>query len=340
MKLLLVGPYKKFNTNEYLELLADAYIKEGVEILFSEQNFLFSNFIPDAVHIQWPESMYRWQKLFSMDEKGLKFLEDRLTFYKKNKTTLIYTVHNLLPHDVANDFDKAVYNLIVSHADIIVHHGNSSIEIIKKHFPQTAHKTHIVAPHGPYKTQNLPKKDFARQKYALPLNKTVYTNFGKQRAYKGQDFCHEVFKKWNNHESCYFSIGELMKNAKTVSQQDDSFCNQYIYKKVSDNEIPEIITSTDVFFLGHNSGLNSGVLALALTYSKPVVFPDIGNFKDQVKGWDLYETYEVGNINSAINALNNMTSKLQKRHPKEDCNKEWLKLNSWEKHVENILRVI
>ena len=67
-----MASYKKFNTNEYVELLADAYIRQNIQVIFEEQNFLFSNFVPDIVHIQWPESIYRWKQLIPMTLESLK----------------------------------------------------------------------------------------------------------------------------------------------------------------------------------------------------------------------------------------------------------------------------
>lgn len=337
MTLLLVSPYKKFDTNKYVELLADAYMQEGIQVIFEEHNFLFSNFVPDIIHIQWPEAIYRARKLISMDSDGLETLKRRLEWFKKNKTTIVYTVHNLLPHDIANEFDQNIYNLVLKYADVIVHHGKSSIEIIKQHHPHTVNKKHIISPHGPYQKMVLPQKYKTKTKYGLPLDKVIYTNFGKQRSYKGQDFCQVVFENWQNDHTCFFSIGQLIGKAKPIDNKTTNFCSQYVYKNVKDDEIPDVIASTDAFFLGHTSGLNSGIIALALTYSKPIIFPDIGNFKDQVEGWELYETYQVNNVNSAIEALNRMQKKIEGNFLKFQDNKKWAEINSWQKHIRNIL---
>lgn len=337
MKLLLVGPYKKFNTNDYLQLLADAYLDKNIEILFDEQNFLFSNFIPDVVHLQWPESLYKWENLINADIEGYKLLKKRLQYYKKNNSVLIQTIHNILPHDSNIEFDKKVYNLIFDYIDIAIHHGESSINIIKELYPQTKNIKHIIAPHGPYERLPLPDSETSKNKYELPLNKLIITNFGLQRPYKGQLFSYEVLKKWNHDNFLYFSIGRV------IGEQNEELKNSSFYKQVNKalhkSEVPEIISITDIFFLGHLSGLNSGAISLALTYEKPIVFPDIGNFKDQTKGWDLFETYKVGDIDSAINALNRIIDKVNDKKINKS-NKKWLKYNSWESHIENIISAV
>lgn len=336
LTLLLVGSYKKFDTNEYVQLLADEYIKQGIQVIFEEQNFLFSNFTPDVVHIQWPESIYRWKNLIAMDDLALKFIENRLKWYKTNNTKFIYTVHNLQPHDNSIKFDNDIYTLFLKYADIIVHHGKNSIDQVKQKYKETINSNHIVAPHGPYKNEILPSKDSILEKYTLPKNKIIFTNFGLQRSYKGRDFNIEVFKNLNLSDICYFCVGMLVGDSKPFEITQKELCHKQLYKKIPSNEVPEIISATDIFFLGHSSGLNSGLISLAISYSKPIIFPNIGNFEEQTKGFNFYETYEVGNIESAKIAINKMLVKIKQNQILD--NKTWLDKNSWEKHVNIILK--
>ncbi|MEA2019861.1 MAG: hypothetical protein U9N59_15625 [Campylobacterota bacterium] len=335
MTVLLLGTYKKVNSNDYIQLVADAYIRAGYNVIFEEQNFMFSNFVPDVLHIQWPEAIYRWKKIISMNDTGLKQVQSRLQWYKNNNTKIVYTVHNLLPHENAIEFDIKIYSLMLEYSDIIAHHGQSSIDIIKKKYPITASKKHVVAPHGPYEKKELPLKSISKNKYNLPQDKLIYTNFGLQRIYKGQEFCFDLFDKWsNNNDVCFFSVGKLVHSFKALEENKYSFNYKKLYKVIPTNEVVDIISATDVFFLGHSSGLNSGLIALALTYKKPIIFPDIGNFKDQVDGWELYETYEVNNIDSALLALKRMHKRLNENI--NICNEKWLSLNSWDIHIKNL----
>lgn len=338
MTLLLVGSYKMFNTNEYIQLLADAYIKKDIQVIFEEQNFLFSSFIPDIIHIQWPESIYRWKRLISMDSSGLKLLDDRIKWYKKNNTKIIYTVHNLQPHDNCEDFDINVYNLFLKNSDLIVHHGEKSIELIKKKYPETSKLKHIVAPHGAYPNQKLYEKDLIKEKYDIPNEKITFTNFGLQRSYKGTDFNLNVFKSLKNKDICYLCAGMLVGDIKPFEVSEDELFTKQIYKKIPHKEVKDIINITDVFFLGHSSGLNSGLIHLAISYSKPIIFPDIGNFKEQAKEFEFYETYEVGNEKSAKKAIIKMLKKLNTY--KNISNKKWKEHNTWENHVNIILKEI
>lgn len=344
-------------TNTYIEHLSGAYEKSDCHVVFGVENFLFSNFLPDMVHIQWPEAIYRWRFELQNNEKTLKFIEKRLCFYSNNKIPIVYTVHNLLPHENPSSFDKKIYTLFLKYSDVIVHHGDKSISLLKKEFPVCEDSCHIIAPHGPYPFIKSSQEE-SRVKYALPKSECILLNFGKQRVNKGADFIKTVINSWNNPNAHLFTIGS--KNYKNhikgplatiriaMKKRVDFLSSKFsrrsteIFKHVEEVEIPQIMAASDIVFLGHHAGLNSGLLSLAATYKKPVVFPDIGNFKEQLKGWDWYECYKVGDINSAVAALERMYKRLKRE---ENCvssfdNANWRKENSWEKHVKNILKSV
>lgn len=269
----------------------------------------------------------------------------------------MYTVHNILPSENITNFDKEFYKIILKYADIIVHYGKSSISLLINEFPECEGVHHIVGPHGPfpYKIEN--NKD-SRAVYNLPESKYIFLNFGRQRPYKGGDFIEKVFKVWSDNDSYLFTIGpkniqinnrnKIVNVLKRLNHSIEknivsilsglSNNKKVILRPVPDEEVPTILSAIDVFFLGHQKGINSGLLALSVSYGKPVVFPDIGNFKEQLNGWEWYESYEAGNINSAIEALSRMRRRIAQHPPGSITfnNENWLKLNSWDRHVKII----
>ncbi|NNM01054.1 MAG: hypothetical protein HKO62_09910, partial [Gammaproteobacteria bacterium] len=115
-----------------------------------------------------------------------------------------------------------------------------------------------------------------------------------------------------------------------------------IWRSVPHDEIARIMAATDVVFLGHQEGLNSGLIALAASYAKPVVYPNLGNFREQLAGWNWGEEYEVGNVDSAAAALR----RLRERWPRQSDaastfdNRAWLDAQAWQKHVEVVENAI
>ena len=345
------------DANEYTELLAKAYQRFGHRVIFDVQNFLYSDFMPDCVHIQWPEAVYRWRHQLPMNNDTLKLLRQRLSLYSSRKIPIVYTAHNLLPHDNVSDFDKAAYNTILAYAKIIVHHGKASIPLLQNDFPECVNARHVVCPHGPYpyKSEDGYK---ARALFGLPVSRYIFLNFGRQRPNKGMKFINRAFKKWAEEKALLFTIGPIILAGRNngysglmnlvmqkfidprllVLASTFSKRSKCVLRPVGTNEIPKIISAADVFFLGHQEGLNSGLLALAASYGKPVVYPDLCNFSEQLSCWPWKEQYKAGDGASAVKALERMMARLNHIPPGQVMfdNKEWLSANSWDKHVQII----
>jgi len=346
--------------NDYIKLLSEEYEKNNINVIFGIETFLYSTFLPDFIHIQWPEAIYEWTNKMKKNNDTLILLEKRLEYYKLNNIPIIYTMHNVLPHNSKTDFDKKAFKLIISYSNIIAHHGNKSIQILKDSYSEFySDKIHIITPHGPYKKGNL-KIQTCRDNYKIPKDRYVFLNFGSVRANKGSEFLKKSFLNWNNNSTFLFNVGAyispLSKNnfekAKNLLKKIflTIYYNKFfiskkqkiLYKEVTNKELAEIINSIDIFFLGHLDGLNSGVISLAISYGKPIIFPNIGNFKEQVKGWDWYECYEAGNKESAINALNRMYQRVHNKKPGTLVfdNAKWLSQNSWQIHVKELIKSI
>ena len=359
MIVLLCG--KKDSKNQYIELLAKSYQKQGHQVIYDVHNFLYSNFLPDFVHIQWPEAFYRWKNNLPASQDTLQLILERLRLYNNNQIPIVYTVHNTLPHENATMFDSQLYDLISCNADILVHHGQASIEITKTKYPGSAKSTHIICPHGSYPFE--PKNWIeSREAYKLPKSKYIFANFGRQRKNKGFDFVQRVFKHLNNNDIYLFNIGDKnpryrpdnnvlrfiwrYKNRLSLYLNENTYGlfgnTKTIYRQIPNSEIPFIAAASDVFFLGHLNGLNSGILALAASYGKPIVYPTLGNFGEQLSGWPWKYSYKAGDVDSAMVAINKMYEKLKDHMPGDmkNDNSEWLNKNSWEIHVRKIIDAI
>lgn len=336
-------------SNQYIDLLALHYKKKGAVIIGSPDNFYSSNFVPDVLHIHWPEAIYRGRFQLPQNTASIKKMETRLSWYKKHKTIIVHTIHNFIPHETDTpEFDKKMYNLFIGMSDILVHHGVSSKELICKHYPVAREKKNIVCPHGPYEYKNISKKE-ARIKFNIPENKFVILNIGRQRKNKGEEFVNTVFSNLSLQKKHLFTIGHKdIPRKKFLQRRIDAIQSKIKkpnphktiqYRNFANSEIPYILHASDLLLLGNQSGLTSGVLALAATYSKPIVFPDIGNFKEQLQGYSAWASYQKGNVKNAIAAIQHLKNKDENQDLILD-NTEWLQINSWEYHVSAIFETI
>jgi len=339
--------------NSYIQELINEYNKAGHTVICNVNNFFTSNFEPDLLHIHWPERLYKWYDLSKTNfEDQLTLIEERFKWYKSKKTTIVHTIHNVLPHNsINNEKDTKVYNLVIRYADLLIHHCKKSIDIISTQFPNVKFKNNVIAFHGDYLTDyGLLSKTDARKKLNLPLEKFIILNFGSQQPYKGLNFVESVFRSLGVQNKFLLTAGNYRSINKSglikiYDQIKIRFKNelkygskQYYYCSIPNEDIKYFFHSSDIIFLGHQVGLNSGLLNLAATFSKPVVMPNIGCFEEQMKNWE-YEVYEAGNHESARNAINTIHNRIINSKIDYD-NSLWLNKNSWENHVKIILKSI
>ncbi len=350
MIVLIVEEYN--DANDYVRLLAEAYQDAGHKVMLGIQNFLFTNVVPDIVHVHWPEAIYRWRFKLPFTDQSVRQIAQRLSWYKGMGSKVVYTAHNLLPHEPVDlAFEREVYDVVTANADVIAHHGAASIKLIAK---AGCNARHCVVPHGPYEAEDRSWHQ-ARRRYGLPDDKWVILNFGRQRHNKGGGFIGRVFDASNWSGSRLFTIGpraggrgglarravvlaSSLAKERTVGLLDKPRRRTTIMRNFASSEIPDIMAATDIVFLGHQAGINSGIIPLAISYGKPLVYPDIGNFREQADGWEWAQGYEGGNQASAVEAVLRQRERLADHEPggtKLD-NAVWLANNSWERQVRAI----
>lgn len=357
MKILLCAEYSE--SNDYIRLLSEAYRSAGHSVVLGPLNFFHTESVPDIVHLQWPEQFYKTNRYLSTDQAALEILSSRLEWFRSQGAIIVYTVHNLAPHETEDaDFEREIYQLFAQSAHLLLHHGSASIELLTDIVGQGADSQHIVVPHGAYPALRLDGMA-ARKRYRLPSSACVLLNFGLQRSYKGAGFINKAFSSLSDPSFHLFSIGPLsprptsllgklnhwllgIYNSFTRSLRSMFFRHTRIWRKIPNNEIDAIMAATDIVVLGHRSGLNSGMLALAASYAKPVVYPDIGNFSEQLDGWVWAEGFVAGNIDSAKSAIEILRKRIadadlaQLRADQE----AWLLRHSWEIHVNRIIEFV
>lgn len=245
---------------------------------------------PSVVHIQWI-------RLWGIDYLFLLFLRWR-------GIAVVYTAHNVLPHDSGERY-KSRYKKYYSRVSrIIVHSANSKSELVRELDVREDKIT--VIPHGVL-DMNVSDMDLQKRKgqfirdYALE-NKTVFTVLGIHSYYKGSDM---IVRFWSenplvreNSEVILFMWGkstgidliplEQLKNA--------SVRNEYI----SSEDYLALLQLSDVVLLPYRNISQSGVLMSVINESVPFVVSAVGGLSDPLAladlGWCIgnpsYENFE------------------------------------------------
>ena len=334
--------------NAYIPSLMYAYQVRGCEVVMGVANFFKSTYCPDIVHLQWPEGLCTPGNSCILGDT-LRAVRERLQHFKRHGAVVVWTVHNIKPHESnLQEVGRQVYGAVMDAADVIVHHGQASVDIMAAEYPVLTMKTNIICPHGDYLIQyrDIEQSD-ARKALNIPQDRTVLLHFGSIRAYKGLDLAEEVFARWRRPDKYLLVAGRLKTTRAGVLERLMGRWNDQLRKRrgncrydlvmVPNDRVAHYFSAADIVMLSHRAGLTSGVLAMAATFGKPVVYPDIGNFCEQMEGW-IGESYPVNDTVAAVEALDRLLGRLE-RGP---ClsNSTWLARNSWGEHVERILSAV
>jgi len=334
--------------NAYIPSLMDAYQGRNCEVVIGVPNLFKSAYCPDILHLQWPERLcIRGNSSILGDP--LRSIRERVEHFKRHGAVVVWTVHNMKAHDSdLEESDREVYNIVVEAADVIVHHGQASVDIMAAEYPVVAGKINIICPHGDYLIQyrDIDQSD-AREALNIPKDRTVLLHFGNIRAYKGLDLAKEVFARWRRPDKYLLVAGRLKAPRRSVLERLLDRWNSRLRKRrgdcrydlgmVPNDRVAYYFSAADIVMVSHRAGLTSGILAMAATFGKPVVYPDIGNFSEQMQGW-IAESYAVNDTVSAVEALQRLVDRLER-----GCslsNSTWLGQNSWAEHVERILSAV
>ncbi len=198
--------------NAYIPSLIEAYKRAKCEVVAGGAiSFYLSNFKPDILHIHWPETLYK--KDVSLFGNPEEIISKQIRWYKKNGTKIVFTVHNIKPHDSTDkERDYFVYNSIIKESDVIVHHGKASIALLSKEYPEVLTKKNIVCKHGDYLIQYKDiSKEEARSHLRLPQEKFIMLYFGKFRTYKGFALIKNIYSKWPRSNKFLLIAGAKVK---------------------------------------------------------------------------------------------------------------------------------
>ena len=272
--------------NIYLEELGNAYQRAGCEVIYGADNLFQVTINPDIVHLHWPEAFYRWTGNGTLEQRIKCFL-DAIDAYKSKGAKVVWTIHNLTPHDhVKKGIDYDVYQAIANKADLFHHHCPKSINALSKAYNIAPQAHNLVAPHGHYLSypSGITSTE-ARATLGIPDDAYVYLHFGAIRSYKGLDSLFSSFrkvkhkKKWllvaGNYQGLSGRSGWHDKLLLKWAQHMEPRITLHLQSVPSD-DIQTFFAASDALVLSHSRGLNSGVAVLGMTFGKMLIGPQLG----------------------------------------------------------------
>jgi len=268
------------------------FLLKLISYFFSQLKLLFILSLnkPDVIHFQWFKIPY------------LDYLLLKIIKLVSPKSKIIFTAHNILPHDTGNKYTK-IYKKIYNFVDgIIVHTKNSRTELFY-HF--NIKKTKIkVIPHGlleldynKIKTKKIADEFVDSNK----LNDKLILGFlGIIRKNKGIDLLLDVLENedyFKNNKNITFIIAGSCDNQRLKKRlQKISYFNNVItdIRFLPIDNFAAYLKISDIILLPYTNISQSGVLLSALTEEKPVIVSNRGGLTDPFEigkvGWIIEPT--------------------------------------------------
>jgi glycosyltransferase involved in cell wall biosynthesis len=241
-----------------------------------------------VIHLLWDGTQlihFQWLADRNGDVSFIRLLK-RLGF------KIVYTAHDLLPHDRDTLDNRRFYRDVYGLADRLVVHA----EIIRQEmialFQINPSKIWVV-PHGSNILFSNESKSTARAWLEIPLDRKVILFFGLIKPYKGLEYLLQAFGRIKEQiDSALLVIaGRIADEDKAMYEHYSRLLSQFaeenpvkcVTEYIPVDQAGKFFAAADVVVLPHVKPSQSGVLLAAIAAGRPVVVTDAGGLSEVVE---------------------------------------------------------
>lgn len=303
------------DANPYGGLLGRGLASAGVELVAGHAEEFDAAWVRanrgrvDVLHLNWPHYMYDAPDLAGRVVRAAALI-DNLALARELGYKVVWTVHNLFPHESSTpDLDRLVRLAITQLASAVITHCDYARRLVQHHFHRS--EGVVVIPHGHFMDvypNTLPRQS-ARQRYGIEEDHFVYLFFGNVRPYKGLEKLLEVFgtlpgdhlrlllaAKVYNEYGDRFVEAARQSDPRIIVQPSRFFAN---------GEFQDFFNAADVTVLPFVDVLTSGSAITALGFGLPLITPAVGCLPELVDNsmGILYDPHQPGALQEAMIAI-------------------------------------
>lgn len=237
----------------------------------------------DIVHLHWPDLVVRGGSAMSSLARASAFLV-RLVECKARGARIVWTVHNIAPHDLHHAGLEAGFRFaFVRLLDGLTFLSAASRSAVLVTRPELEAIPYAVIPHGHYKPviRTLMDRAAARDRLGLPVGKFTFLHFGLVRDYKNIPLLIREFQALERPDAFLVIAGgtgsreplraeiEALGSGQSNIRLDLRF--------IPDEALHAYLAACDCVVLPYKQVLNSGSVMLALSAARPVIAPAVGS---------------------------------------------------------------
>jgi glycosyltransferase involved in cell wall biosynthesis len=286
----LVSYPPALTSNPYQRLLYDHLAAEGFQLVEDEAlqpGFLRFRWLwrnrrtIDILHFHWPQGLWEHNRgpaalRGPLSTVKVAALAARLRAARALGYTLVWTIHQVDPHEGGGRRDRIGTRALARNAHVLLVHDAHTAADARARLGRAARDVAIV-PHGNYRGWYPEGRPRAQVRAELGLSDATFAFlcFGEIRAYKGIDRLLEAFAATDLPDAALIIAGRPVDAAaqtavETAAARDPRI--KPLLGFVPDERVTELFAAADAAVLARKPG-TSGSLLLALSLDTPVVAP-------------------------------------------------------------------
>ena len=264
------------------------------------------------LHLNWLDRFYaRFGEPRDPDAAGERFASftENVIFARRLGYRLIWTVHNLFPHERRYPhLDRLVNALLAREADHVIAHCRFAADRIEELYDPP--RPVAVIPHGNYRAifPDTVSREQARARLEIGGKPFVYLFFGNARSYKGVADLIAAYRQAATPDTVLLLV--LRENARSPGlipelnalAADDRRIRILSSSYFPAEEFQYFLNAADVVVLPFTAVLTSGSAIQALGFGKPLIVPRLGCLPELVAGGAglLYDSAADGALAGAL----------------------------------------
>ena len=290
---LLLGYYPSFTTNPYQALLYGATERHGIAAV----PIRTTDLIPEltrfqrlgtrtVLHLHWLHRILGGAATRPRAERLLAAFLRLVDDHRAAGGSVVWTVHNILPHEARfEDLEARLSAEVARRADVIHVLAAGTAAYVAPHFELSAARL-LYVPHPSYAgayEDDVTRAD-ARRALGIGPDEFVYAVVGAIRPYKGLTTLLDAWQGLPADRPRRLVIAGAAADGSGIEAlldragRDPSILVHP--RKIPAPEIQRYLRAADVAVMPYVRSLNSGALALAITFGLPVIVPAGGGLAE------------------------------------------------------------
>jgi glycosyltransferase involved in cell wall biosynthesis len=279
---------------------------------------------PDIVHVQWIPMIRR-------TPIEIWFLK----LVKGMGSKLVYTVHNVLPHDTGKEF-APLFRSVYQEMDALICHSVGAKNQLVGEFSLDPARVCVI-PHGPlpHDGKQLSSEE-AKRVLGAPTDKVLVLWQGIVRPYKGLDFLLQAWRQIDatRMKACLLLAGSgspealqaLREQVEALGLRESVVLD---LRYLADDELPVYFQAADIAVYPYKEVTTSGALMTAVAYSKAIVATKLPAFQEVLSEVASAQLVAYGDVEGFATALKRLIDDRDQRARVASSVARLNALNSW-----------